>query len=526
MSSPSSEQPQSRKRPGAACAECRRRKMRCDGKQPQCENCVNAGVECIFNPPNSRRGPKKGHLKSLQTRLANLENRLLEQGREYSTITTSTGNTYIQQFSHGPDGAQLNMPLHIPGAPAGPGTIPVSDLLHAELDQLYFDRVHDFVPIIHTRRYLSWTKDADKDPSRRSLQYAMWTIAASMSTQLDHLCISLYRSARQLLEVSSLANNHATVYETEYVQAWLVLSVYEFTRHTFSRGWTSAGQCFRLVQLMNWHRIDIIEADPGLSVDGGTDKRICTEEKRRVFWMAYVLDRFVCTRLETPLTFDERIIATRLPATEEAFLTGQLTQPMGFLPEVIAAGDSVPQTWLTECIVLATLCGHSLLHKHQTTAEQMLCGVSNGFWQRHQWLEAILAKWARIISATQPVIATRPIDPMLLLLNLVAHSNLLYHCTVVDSVSLAMGNEVVLGYRQRAWMAAQEIVRLTRMVSQLSFFEIHPFTPLPVMRCAKFFMVHQDLDASCPLQLQEVLDTLHHLAGTNYLCQDWAVPVC
>ncbi|PWY75485.1 citrinin biosynthesis transcriptional activator CtnR [Aspergillus heteromorphus CBS 117.55] len=518
MSSPAPEHTQSRKRPGAACVECRRRKMRCDGKQPQCENCVNSGVECIFSPSNTRRGPKKGHLKSLQIRITNLENRLLEQRHDHSTATG--GTTSVQPFSHGYDGrSELNVlphEFHVPGAIPGPSaaTIPVSDLLHAELDQLYFDRVHDFVPVVHRHRYLSWTKDADKHLSRRSLQYAMWSMAASMSTQLDHLCDPLYRSARGLLEASGLTDDPA-LHDTEHVQALLVLSIYEFTRHTFRRGWISAGQCFRLVQLMNWHRIDTnLEAVPLQP-----DELICMEEKRRVFWMAYVLDRFVCTRLENPLTFDERIITTRLPATENAFLTGQLSQPTGFLPEIIAAGDSVPRTWLTECIVLAALCGQIFSHKQQTTVEQVLCGVSSGFWQRHQWLEALLVKKSQIISAAQLLIPAGPIDPMLLFLNLVAHSNLLYHCTAVDSVS-PTDSDVVLGYQQRAWISAQEIVRLTRMVSELNHFEIHPFTPLPIMLCAKFFMTHPNMDISSPLQLQEVLGTLQRLAETNYLSRD------
>ena len=60
---------QPRQKPGAACEECRRRKLRCDRQQPQCGSCVDDEVECIFSPTNSSRGPKRGHLKLLQTRI-------------------------------------------------------------------------------------------------------------------------------------------------------------------------------------------------------------------------------------------------------------------------------------------------------------------------------------------------------------------------------------------------------------------------------------------------------------------------
>lgn len=60
---------QSRQKPGAACEECRRRKLRCDRQQPQCGTCVEDGVECTFSQSHSSRGPKRGHLKLLQTRI-------------------------------------------------------------------------------------------------------------------------------------------------------------------------------------------------------------------------------------------------------------------------------------------------------------------------------------------------------------------------------------------------------------------------------------------------------------------------
>jgi Fungal Zn(2)-Cys(6) binuclear cluster domain len=60
----------SRQRPGSACEECRRRKLRCD-RQPQCGNCVEAGVVCTTTTVRPARGPKKGHLKALKGRIGN-----------------------------------------------------------------------------------------------------------------------------------------------------------------------------------------------------------------------------------------------------------------------------------------------------------------------------------------------------------------------------------------------------------------------------------------------------------------------
>ena len=58
----------SRQRPGSACEECRRKKLRCDRKKP-CGGCVDSGVVCHVNAARPERGPKKGHLKVLRSRI-------------------------------------------------------------------------------------------------------------------------------------------------------------------------------------------------------------------------------------------------------------------------------------------------------------------------------------------------------------------------------------------------------------------------------------------------------------------------
>ena len=61
--------PRSRQKPGSACDECRRRKLRCDREQPQCGVCSESGVACNTTAIGPSRGPKKGHLKALHARI-------------------------------------------------------------------------------------------------------------------------------------------------------------------------------------------------------------------------------------------------------------------------------------------------------------------------------------------------------------------------------------------------------------------------------------------------------------------------
>ena len=61
-----------RQRASTACDECRRRKLRCDGRQPQCGLCQETGFICEVTERGTR-GPKKGYMKSLKDRVLYLE---------------------------------------------------------------------------------------------------------------------------------------------------------------------------------------------------------------------------------------------------------------------------------------------------------------------------------------------------------------------------------------------------------------------------------------------------------------------
>ncbi|KAH9830265.1 fungal-specific transcription factor domain-containing protein [Rhodofomes roseus] len=59
-----------------ACDVCRRKKIRCDGAQMpdnKCSNCTTYNYECTYNEAAKKRGPPKGYVESLETRLEKME---------------------------------------------------------------------------------------------------------------------------------------------------------------------------------------------------------------------------------------------------------------------------------------------------------------------------------------------------------------------------------------------------------------------------------------------------------------------
>lgn len=124
MESETATAPRGRQRPGASCDECRRRKLRCDGQQPQCGVCQDTGVVCEVTQ-RSVRGPKKGHLKALKDRIvhleAMLESRPLVNGRHNTHEGSSNAQAVsVSRGDRGDEEGRLS--AWIPEAPVSSGS--------------------------------------------------------------------------------------------------------------------------------------------------------------------------------------------------------------------------------------------------------------------------------------------------------------------------------------------------------------------------------------------------------------------
>lgn len=170
-------------------------------------------------------------------------------------------------------------------------------------DQLYFDRAHVFTPMLQKFRYLSWSKQLTKTKEKTCLQYSMWSLAASLSSQFHFIQDGLYAEARKLLDDLDAGRQEADSIPLEQVQAWILLSIYEFTSVNCQRGQVSTGRAFRLAQLMKLHEIDTPAAPRGQG------DWIDIESARRTFWIAFIIDRFTSVYDTLPLTFNEHQVS-------------------------------------------------------------------------------------------------------------------------------------------------------------------------------------------------------------------------
>ncbi|EJD49559.1 hypothetical protein AURDEDRAFT_161117 [Auricularia subglabra TFB-10046 SS5] len=88
-----------------ACDICRRKKIRCDGGQMpnnRCSNCIAYNYDCTYIEAAKKRGPPKGYVESLETRLEKME-KLLQRVSNWSEPPLCPDADFTQEL-----GAQID----------------------------------------------------------------------------------------------------------------------------------------------------------------------------------------------------------------------------------------------------------------------------------------------------------------------------------------------------------------------------------------------------------------------------------
>lgn len=410
-------------------------------------------------------------------------------------------------------------------------------------DQFYWDRVHVFVPIIHQRRYRTWSRHPDKSEAQKCLQSTMWALAASASTgHHQNIRDSLYQSSCRAVEKLASANASLTR-RIEYIQAWLLLAIYEFMFQDFRRGWISAGRAFRLIQLAGYESTDA----PNKGEPHYQPAWAEMEERRRTLWLAYCLDRLLGMRSDTPLTFSDQVLV-RMPAPELNFSNDQPAR-MDFLPNVLGAtGPSAEcdarSSILAIFVGVASMCGRITSHRHQAAAAMADEKCAEDFHHRHEALRTELVQRMNEFFAN-PFVSHNEHDSNAIFISIMWHTISLLLAQTASFMELSCGavgiNEsstAVAGFMsQQSATSVQEVIKLLDQMSQLNYLKvstsyasylnlhgalltwnspkIHPLIFLPLSLCAKLAESDPDLASTLKHELRTISERLGG-ASRNY----------
>ncbi|KAJ5510189.1 hypothetical protein N7453_002292 [Penicillium expansum] len=528
----------SRQQPGLACEECRKKKLRCDRRRPQCDQCEDSGTACLVNQIRSPRGPKKGHLKALRNRIATLE----------SIISSDEGNLVPKELLNcsenyrSDEPAQLLSPPHdyipnptkteyhgIPYSIEGSKiTSPIismtsldtenSDIIEADLDQLYFDRVHPVAPMIHQGRYFSWSQRFNKPASYICLQFAMWALAAASSAHLQHMRESLYTRARSGIEALNHDIESTSAACLQAAQAWLLLTHYEFRYMTYRRAWLTAGRAFRIIQLAKLHEIDRLN-DVSINM-AHPEAWAEAEEKRRTYWLAYCLDRFLNISDEWPLSLHEEALCVYLPVSESDFQHSRPVLMDSLYDEIETSGQKMLPPF-AETIVLITLCWHSVAFQRAAHGDKT-SPTDGDTWNRHTRLYQMVQQ--RLMLVSLPPSSPELHDPMRLFTNMLANAAVIWFYNIMETLHVEIDEGIILV----PLYSAYEIVSLAKPLTRSSFFKAHAFSPMLLYLSAKFLKTHADQLSTCvPIsedkqeKLEDLKKALRVLQGGNNLATSY-----
>jgi hypothetical protein len=318
----------------------------------------------------------------------------------------------------------------------------------------------------------------------------MWTLAVSTSSQFQHIQDDLYSQTRLMMDNLEIKFLNADCMEIELVQAWALVTIYEFTRVGYKRAWMSAGKCFRFAILMKLHNVDGRDGVAAILLQSVSFIEI--EERRRTFWMAYTIDRIISLLDRLPMTFDQHTvrsppvivqakqfsnkiwqILTRLPCPEKEFQSDEPTV-MEFLPSpLLVSENKIPSTF-TDSIQLVAICGQLLSHQQQGLVEHAHGLISLGFWDRQQQLDARLEQALKGMLLHDPYALIFQ-DPMAYFTVLAAQASalMLFKSSRKAPWGTNDGTDVVADCEKRAIAAAQQMIMLSKALIELSYFKVN-----------------------------------------------------
>ncbi|KAJ5899131.1 hypothetical protein N7495_003875 [Penicillium taxi] len=545
-----------------ACVVCRRRKLRCDGKRPSCGTCSRLGHECAFDEVRKKSGPKRGYVKQLEARLAQVETLLKGQESDLSQRTsppqpqpqehTFTDPVLDDSLLNLPDilglGNGINASIPSLGEPQqnsaffaqapqiadGPRwdlialgleePLPAQDVID-ELEHTYFEKVHPMTPILHSPRYFASLNLGISSRPPICLRYIIWCHAASVSDKYFFLHQLFYQRARKYAEADEMKGFGERITTLSHCQTWTLIGVYEFRNIYFPRAWLSVGKACRLVLMMGFNRLDGsgVEVKQCLPPPKDWTER---EERRRVFWMAFCSDRCASIGTGWPVVIDEQDIMTNLPSSEESFMKSKPQRTLRLSD--IEEGEGVATLSPFACVaVLANLFGRNLIHIHRPHPLDNDQDLNGEFWKRHRSHDNILLHIA--LSLPEHLRLPSGMDDVnVVFANMSIHTSTicLHQAAIFKAEKNKMSNQIIMESKRRCLVAANQISNIMKMISHVDLSMLNPFMSFCLYVAARVFVQYlksRPDDLTVYSSLQFVIGALNAMKAKNPLTESFLV---
>ncbi|KAJ4264824.1 hypothetical protein NW762_005067 [Fusarium torreyae] len=237
----------------------------------------------------------------------------------------------------------------------------------------------------------------------------------------------------------------------------------------------SVASCVRLCHMIGLDRLD---GDPhGMPPPLGPPLSWAElEERRRIFWGVFAADSHCCISTGWPSLINSEDIATRLPASEEAFVEDR-KEEAPFLDE---AFQGAQYTGFAGTVITCQVFKIILRHVHRSKPDSRCDDVMNGsFWTRHRDLDNTLSSLFMFLPEKFRLPDNvRDVAALHLNLNLHASVICLHHAAVEKAEKHNLPDHVKQSSITRLRAAAEEVVNIMRLTSNATLFFKSPLSAL------------------------------------------------
>ena len=327
-----------------ACMRCRKKKIKCDRKLPQCTTCDKIGADCVLWDPRTGETVKRMTIHTMETQLKEMTDELNRLRKEREEFELSQ---HINQFKFGKvllmkDSEIQEAYTNNTAVVEIPTRKFVENCLHS-----YFNLTNIQIPILHRDFYLFkyfkplygiigtdlWLnifgeefiasqcdekhfldEKLDKMHKGKCLffLYIIIAILTSQHQQKYPLMISNHYKKQAFNYIDYVWNaaegSDDELSKLEMLQSLLLLTQYSLMRPCTPGAWYLIGTCVRLCQDLGLHNETIyLHSDDYYIVD----------MKRRLFWCCYSLDRQISIYFGRQFGIDSRQIDCPLPSTRD-----------------------------------------------------------------------------------------------------------------------------------------------------------------------------------------------------------------
>ncbi|KAJ5152640.1 uncharacterized protein N7482_009118 [Penicillium canariense] len=276
-------------RSSLACAACRYKHLRCDGKKPACSRCVVDRKECIYHASRRRGNPRS------------------KQSQESSTTTVSDSSP--------PPTLDNQTYFNLPSSATSLETDISSLTSNSEsvLLGLYYEFFHAAHPCVLPRQFLScYSSESAIQPLLLVLHYIGSLFATSISSELPH------QDAQKALASIRSGNHPITGFD---VQAVLLYSIAIYWCNEPDLGVELLDEAIHLALELGMNRQEFAQQN-------AQNDPILEESWRRTWWQIYITDAHIAgSTHKYPFRTNQIEMTVDLPCEEYDYASGNISRP-------------------------------------------------------------------------------------------------------------------------------------------------------------------------------------------------------